>query len=285
MDDEDLSIISSPTPTAANFTRRSQRLRRCATTRKRRDNVSGEQARAAQHNETKNNLSSRFELHEEQLYEADRLDCLRAQQEPRRARAVPASENFMSLQCLLESQQLPAGITEAEAADSYSPPLSPALASTVPSIVQQILCDFCDELQEQEQESPNYDWPWFRFRGMEIRTYCRKVRTQAAATTDDEDRMSCSSGLSVQEDYVTQVPMTTHCSFDANSSQKICENLLNLSAFFTQQNNANSSIDLPADLEQDEDAMDILDENGYLVGNTEELMLQYAPCDTKTEGI
>ncbi|XP_062131127.1 breast cancer type 2 susceptibility protein homolog isoform X2 [Drosophila sulfurigaster albostrigata] len=242
----------------------------------------------------------------ERLFEADRLDCQRALQEPQRARVIPASENFMSLQWLLESQQLPmdnnataaeqpwnSGIadtlqdfcleSEKEAGQS-SKQVEQISKCSPTNIVEQILRDFCSSPSYLDDASPKYNThPDFRFYNKQIRTYSRPSKKQVnVVLDDDEERLSCSSGLSMQEDFITQMPTTKHCDFDANSSQLICENLLNLSAFFTQnQVQSCSSIDLPKDegqaaamiMEEPQDAEDILKDNGYCIGNTEECRL------------
>lgn len=287
MDEDDDTINSSPTPIRASTSRRSIRLRLKSTytveIKEELDKTLGGEKQC--------------DSRDVNLFEVDRLDCLRAQQEPRRVRAVPASENFMSLQSMLESQQFPKDKAESEV--WHSPEISLEAPSPPKTIVDAILLDFCGSSSYvEEDEVPSHDFPpWFRFRNKRIRTYSRRRLSPKLSPPqpispniiieDDDERMSCSSGLSVQEDLITQMPTTTHCNFDANSSQMICENLQNLSAFFNQTN-ANSSIDLPANLQIKseeiddlQDATDILDDNGYLIGNTEECRLQYEICDSK----
>lgn len=287
MDEDEFSINRSPTPIQASTSRRSCRFR----------------LKSAITVEIKEDLDKTLEVDKQSdssdvdLFEVDRLDCLRAQQEPKRARAVPASENFMSLQSMLESQLFPKD--EAEVEVWHSPEISFDASNPPKTIVEAILLDFCGSPSYvEEDEVPSHDFPpWFRYRNKRIRTYSRK-RLQPKPPSpkpispniiieDDDERMSCSSELSVQEDFITQMPTTTHCNFDANCSQMICENLQNLSAFFTQTN-ANSSIDLPAnlqikteDIDDLQEATDILNDNGYLIGNTEECRLQYEICDSK----
>ncbi|KAM8714290.1 hypothetical protein ACLKA7_014425 [Drosophila subpalustris] len=324
MEDEDDSISSSPTPVKARSFKRF-RHRHKKETSVLLDNFTTNSAsatgsqlgceREALHNNN-NDQVSRFEQ-EQRLFEADRLDCQLAQQEPLRPRVVPASQNFMSLQLMLESQQLPQEEAESDPETSVKcqnnimeqilndfSVSSLDEAATNPqipviNIVQEILKDFCSSPGYEKDEPPvYYVSPQFRFYNKKLRTYGRRWEKQPTThvTTDhdddDDERMSCSSGLSVQEDVITQMPTTSHCDFDANSSQRICENLLNLSAFFTQ-NNANNSIDLPADraqtepmiVEEPEDASDILKDNGYLIGNTEQCNL-YDDCnDTKAAAI
>ncbi|XP_060654586.1 LOW QUALITY PROTEIN: breast cancer type 2 susceptibility protein homolog [Drosophila nasuta] len=252
----------------------------------------------------------------ERLFEADRLDCQRALQEPQRARVIPASENFMSLQWLLESQQLPmennatvaeqpwnSAITDTlqdfcleseEEAGQSSKQVDQISKCSPTNIVEQILRDFCSSPSYLDDASPKYNThPDFRFYNKQIRTYSRPIQKQVnVILDDDEERLSCSSGLSMQEDFITQMPTTKHCDFDANSSQLICENLLNLSAFFTQnQVQSCSSIDLPKDegqatamvMEEPQDAEDILKDNGYCIGNTEECRLLDDNDDVRVE--
>ncbi|EDW61568.2 breast cancer type 2 susceptibility protein homolog [Drosophila virilis] len=290
-DDDDYSIDASPTKSRHSCSKRSERLLR-RKTRTVQENYDSQTKRAPATQwpcgtQSCQDSVSAWELHEEQLFEADRLDCLRAQQEPLRVRAVPASQNFHSLQSMLESQDMliEQALPEPEATEQ--------LLSKPSSIVVEILRDFCSSPTYVEEQLPtDDDSPWFRFRGKKIKTFGHKRPTAIAATTaDDEDRLSCSSELSVQEDNTTQVPTTTHCNFDVNSSQKICENLLNLSAFFSQ-NNVNKSIDLPDidpksclaieanDYEQ-EDATDVVEDMGYFLGSTEQCKLLDENCDIK----
>lgn len=254
-------------------------------------NEEREETKGLQEQSSINNvLASREEL----LVEIDRLDCLRAQQEPVRVRRVHASKNFMSLQSMLESQLFTEGEAESEVWHCPEASLDDA-PNQQKSIAEEILLDFCGSPSYVEDDKePIYDFPpWFRFRNKKIRTFSRKCPRRPISPnsiTEDDECISCSSGLSVQDDLITQMPKTTHCNFDANSSQMLYENLQNLSAFFTQ-NNANSSIDLPAnlqvkseDIDDLENATDILDDNGYFLGNTEECRLQEEICDTRIMG-
>ncbi|XP_064542769.1 breast cancer type 2 susceptibility protein homolog [Drosophila montana] len=295
-DDDDYSIDASPTKPSPSCSKRSELLlRRKTRTVQENYDIQTKRAPVTQwpcgtpHQQPRLDLVSAWELREEQLFEADRLDCLRAQQEPLRVRSVPASQNFNSLQSMLESQEMPMQQASPE------PEATEQLLSKPSSIVQEILRDFCSSPTYVEEQLPTDDAsPWFRFRSKKIKTFGHKRPTAiAASTADDEDRLSCSSELSVQEDYTTQVPTTTHCAFDANSSQKICENLLNLSAFFSQ-NNVNKSIDLPdmqvdpknctaieaMDYEQ-EDATDVVEDMGYFLGSTEQCKFYDENCDIK----
>lgn len=288
MDDDDNSISTSPTPIR---TRRSIRVRRKEAHSVEIKEDREQSTRVQEQSSINEVLASREDL----LFEIDRLDCLRAQQEPARIRAVPASKNFMSLQSMLESQQFPED--EADDVVWHSPEITLDESSQPKTIAEEILFDFCGSPSYvEEDEEPTYDFtPWFRFRNKIIRTYNRNRLAQPNSPNiltedDDDERMSCSSGLSVQDDLITQMPKTTHCNFDANNSQNLYENLQNLSAFFTQ-NNAKSSIDLPAnvpktsdDIEGMENVTDILVDNGYLFGNTEECRLQEEICDTRIMG-
>ncbi|XP_030240207.1 breast cancer type 2 susceptibility protein homolog isoform X3 [Drosophila navojoa] len=273
-DDDDYSITASPTELSGHCSLRKQRR-----------NPHNYNAPAKLSTVTRGSLQ--FDDWE---YEADRLDCLRAQQEPARVHLIPASQNFTTLQSMLEQQDMN-DIEDAEPERDIT---------ETANIAQQILRDFCESPTyfEDDDELLLEDYsPWFRFRGKRIKTYGKeRLKTSAPVVTDDdEDRLSCSSSeLSVQEDYNTQVPTRTNCAFDANSSQKICENLLNLSAFFSTQSNANKSINLPdmqMDLKnstvleakdfEDEDATGILEEMGYFVGGTEQCKYLEDNCDSK----
>ncbi|KAH8339852.1 hypothetical protein KR067_000583 [Drosophila pandora] len=96
-------------------------------------------------------------------------------------------------------------------------------------ITELILRDFCSSPTyfEEHHEPANETSPWFRYRHKKIKTYSRRripKEEPPPVTTkyeeEEEDRLSCSSGLSVQEDYTT--PATTSvCELDANTSQKI----------------------------------------------------------------
>ncbi|KAH8370210.1 hypothetical protein KR093_002661 [Drosophila rubida] len=298
MEDADESISSSPTPVSRHSSSRIRHWQR--------SDMSFDSSKPS----TVAADMATFDL----LCEADRLDCQRALEEPVRSHVVPASDNFMSLQWLLESQQLPldeistcpkspsSSVDQNYCLQSKEEIALPAEEILKPSshnknvIVEQILQDFCTSPSYLDDAQPTYyTHPDFRFYNKTIRTYSRQCRRQKKTTLEDDDdeHLSCSSGLSVQEDFVTQMPITKHCDFDANSSQLICENLLNLSAFFTQnQVNSCSSIDLPADraqteiivLEEPQEAEDILMDNGYYVGNTEECSLLDEDDDFRTAG-
>ncbi|KAH8319645.1 hypothetical protein KR074_002823 [Drosophila pseudoananassae] len=171
-----------------------------------------------------------------EIYNADRVDFIRAQeQEP----AIENTTGFISIQelLLLEAQPTPGE-----------------------QITESILRDFCSSPTyfEENHEPADETSPWFRFRHKKIKTYSRRriLKEEPPPVTlkyeedEEEDRLSCSSGLSVQEDYTT--PATTSvCELDANTSQKICENLLNLSEYFSlgnpnPQSNKCLNIDLPS---------------------------------------
>ncbi|XP_033247098.1 breast cancer type 2 susceptibility protein homolog isoform X3 [Drosophila miranda] len=165
------------------------------------------------------------------IYQADRQHSLLALQIPTQNRSVVPSSEFISMHDLLLSQS------------DYGTPEEKQEAPV--HITELILRDFCSSpTYEEEENIPICDSPpWFRFRKKTIKTYSRKPPTRkqqtVAAEEDEEDRLSCSSGLSVQEDHtaVAHVPATTAlCGLDANSSQKICENLLNLSEYFSVSN-------------------------------------------------
>ncbi|XP_032306117.1 breast cancer type 2 susceptibility protein homolog isoform X2 [Drosophila ananassae] len=96
-------------------------------------------------------------------------------------------------------------------------------------ITELILRDFCSSPTyfEEHHETANETSPWFRFRHKKIKTYSKRriPKEEPPPVTikyeeEEEDRLSCSSGLSVQEDFTT--PATTSvCELDANTSQKI----------------------------------------------------------------
>ncbi|XP_034652148.1 breast cancer type 2 susceptibility protein homolog isoform X1 [Drosophila subobscura] len=236
-------IVASPSASDSNSSVHSQRLRRRDKRRRDNDNASTD------------HISIVAEV--ANIYKADLQDSLLALQMPQKNRFLEQSNDFISVHDLLLSQ------------DDYSIPQEQEEAAPVP-ISELILRDFCSSpTYEEEEDEPIYDSPpWFRFRKKRIKTYSRKPPTRkeppVATHEDEEDRMSCSSGLSVQEDHTAaaHVPPTTALSeLDANSSQKICENLLNLSEYFSLSNPspkpskatagihkaiaANTSIDLP----------------------------------------
>ncbi|XP_070134643.1 breast cancer type 2 susceptibility protein homolog [Drosophila bipectinata] len=171
-----------------------------------------------------------------EIYNADRVDFKRAQgKEP----AMENTTGFITIQELL--------LMEAEPTPGEQ-------------IAESILRDFCSSPTyfEENHEPATETSPWFRFRHKKIKTYSRRriLKEEPPPVTlkyeveEEEDRLSCSSGLSVQEDYTT--PATTSvCELDANTSQKICENLLNLSEYFSLGNpntpsNKCLNIDLPS---------------------------------------
>ncbi|KAH8252974.1 hypothetical protein KR032_002858 [Drosophila birchii] len=170
------------------------------------------------------------------IYNVDRQDSL---QGLRRCQTVATTTEFISIEDLLRTQAEPAPGQE---------------------LVEKILRDFCSSpTYEEDEDLPTCESPpWFRFRKKKIRTYARRKRAPslrnvssvAIEVDDDEeedDRLSCSSGLSVQEDH-TAPTATTVCELDANTSQKICENLLNLSEYFSLSNptsNCNQNKDQP----------------------------------------
>ncbi|KAH8301433.1 hypothetical protein KR059_003184 [Drosophila kikkawai] len=169
------------------------------------------------------------------IYHVDRQDSLQALRTRRQNHTVPATSEFISMEELLRSQPEPAPGQD---------------------LVDMILHDFCSSPTYQEAEDlPTCESPpWFRFRKKRIRTYVRKrapaqqnVASVAIEVDDEEedDRLSCSSGLSVQEDHTTPTAMAVR-DLDANTSQKICENLLNLSQYFSLSNPSSSSNQPPA---------------------------------------
>ncbi|XP_017125143.1 breast cancer type 2 susceptibility protein homolog isoform X2 [Drosophila elegans] len=182
------------------------------------------------------------------IYNADRQDSLHAQRMQRQDRVVPATSEFVCLQDLLPTQSDP---TPGE------------------KIVQMILKDFCSSpTYEEEENVPTCESPpWFRFRKKRIRCYSRRRVSHmedlpVAVENDEEDRLSCSSDLSVQEDLNNASLTAAVCNLDANTSQKIHENLQNLSQYFSLSNTSlnpnnaqtpavQSGIDLPPKARRD----------------------------------
>ncbi|KAH8234296.1 hypothetical protein KR038_007214 [Drosophila bunnanda] len=164
------------------------------------------------------------------IYNVDRQDSLQALRMQKQNRTVAATSEFISMEELLRTQAEPSPGQE---------------------IIDMVLRDFCSSpTYVEEEDLPTCESPpWFRFRKKKIRTYSRKqsppqqnVLSVAIEADDEEedDRLSCSSGLSVQEDH-TAPTATSVRELDANTSQKICENLLNLSQYFLLSNPSSSS--------------------------------------------
>ncbi|KAI8039871.1 hypothetical protein M5D96_007296 [Drosophila gunungcola] len=156
------------------------------------------------------------------IYNADRQDSLHALRLQRQDRVVPATSEFVCLKDLLLAQSDPTPGEE---------------------IVQMILRDFCSSpTYVEEEDVPTCESPpWFRFRKKRIRCYSRRRVSQmedfaAAVENEEEDRLSCSSDLSVQEDLNNASSTAAVCNLDANTSQKIHENLQNLSQYFSLSN-------------------------------------------------
>ncbi|XP_033234359.1 breast cancer type 2 susceptibility protein homolog [Drosophila pseudoobscura] len=215
-------MLANPLASDCSPSVQSQRLRR-------RDKRKLDDDNAATDHQPPENTCIAAEL--ANIYQADRQHSLLALQIPTQNRSVVPSSEFISMHDLLLSQS------------DYGTPEEKQEARV--HITELILRDFCSSpTYEEEENIPICDSPpWFRFRKKTIKTYSRKPPTRkqqtVAAEEDEEDRLSCSSGLSVQEDHtaVAQVPATTAlCELDANSSQKICENLFNLSEYFSVSN-------------------------------------------------
>ncbi|KMY96356.1 breast cancer type 2 susceptibility protein homolog [Drosophila simulans] len=123
--------------------------------------------------------------------------------------------------------------------------------------VEMIMRDFCSSpTYEEDEDEPSYESePWFRFRNKRIRTYSRKRDPKSYMAVRTE-KSSGTSGLSVQRDLNTS-STSVACDFDAASSQKIHEVLLNLSQYFSATAKASSptpvpsQIDLPTEARQD----------------------------------
>ncbi|XP_055920621.1 uncharacterized protein LOC129952182 [Eupeodes corollae] len=136
--------------------------------------------------------------------------------------------------------------TESELNDQTPPNSPPKNIKATKSIVDEILEDFCGSpyRENSPKENSEESTPIFRFKSQPIRTYSgirkkklftNKSNTDLNAFTfkDDGNTSDSSSGLSVQED-LTQSIVPQLDTVDLNNSVKLCENLLNLSSYFSQ---------------------------------------------------
>ncbi|XP_065368244.1 uncharacterized protein LOC135960786 [Calliphora vicina] len=140
---------------------------------------------------------------------------------------------------------------EIDKANSIAEELSPKKNDDM-SLVNSILEDFSQSPLSKEQIIINTSYqytPEFRLRRRPEKTYSRKFLNTTktnlntrfedlpSAVSYDDDHSNCSS-LSVQEDLtfdeLSNNNDTTPTS--ANNTQRLCENLLNLSVYFTQNN-------------------------------------------------
>ncbi|XP_030377937.1 uncharacterized protein LOC115626633 [Scaptodrosophila lebanonensis] len=227
------SVSSSPTAENTNDSIHSQRYRRRT-------------RRKIFENHNRELRTQDIEAEEEDLCQADRLDCLRARHE-RQKQYPPASMQFVTAESQLqrehtESDDIALGLTNTELiilcneVEQQTANID-TIEQTSESIVQTILDDFCSSPSDvQEDLTISFIYPYYRFRNKNTLTYSRTTRRRQDTTQErEDDRLSCSSELSVQEDYTSYVPTAAVLSnWDANSSQRICENLLNLSACLSE---------------------------------------------------
>ncbi|XP_070069446.1 breast cancer type 2 susceptibility protein homolog isoform X2 [Drosophila takahashii] len=122
------------------------------------------------------------------LYQADRQNSLRVGRNQDHSRSVFDNSDFVPLEYLILAQSSP----------------------THEEVVENIRHDFCSSptYVEDEDEHPCESPPWFRFRKKTIKTYSRKrfpdkEDLRLIVGNEVQDRPSCSSGLSVQEDLNT----------------------------------------------------------------------------------
>ncbi|XP_043947739.1 breast cancer type 2 susceptibility protein homolog [Drosophila biarmipes] len=170
------------------------------------------------------------------IYQADRQNSLRVRRDQGHNRRLADSSDFVALEDLLLVHCDP----------------------TPEEVVENILRDFCSSptYVEDEDEPPCESEPWFRFRRKRIKTYCKRrvpkeEELPAVVENEEQDRLSCSSGLSVQEDLNT-TSLSVVCDMDVNTSQKIRENLQNLSQYFSlSSTGSNPKIDLPSKARRD----------------------------------
>ena len=118
------------------------------------------------------------------------------------------------------------------------------------SLVNSILEDFSQSPLAKHQITNNMSWqctPEYRLRRKPLKTYSRKFLnkthtdlskrfdTQSPVVSDEEhDINSSCSSLSVQEDNGLIENVSTAPVSSSDTSQRLCENLLNLSVYFTQ---------------------------------------------------
>ncbi|XP_017000700.2 breast cancer type 2 susceptibility protein homolog [Drosophila takahashii] len=170
------------------------------------------------------------------IYQADRENSLKVRQNQGQDRGVADSSDFVALEDLILAQSDP----------------------TPQEVVENILQDFCSSPSYvEEEDKPTCESPpWFRFRRKRIKTYSRKRVPQredlpVVVENEEQDRLSCSSDLSIQED-LNATSTSAICALDVNTSQKIRENLLNLSQYFSLGSTAsNPQIDLPLKVRRD----------------------------------
>ncbi|XP_016930625.2 breast cancer type 2 susceptibility protein homolog isoform X1 [Drosophila suzukii] len=170
------------------------------------------------------------------IYQADRQNSLKVGRDQGHNQRMADSTDFVALEDLLLAHCDP----------------------TPEEVVENILRDFCSSptYVEDEDKPPCESEPWFRFRRKRIKTYSsrrvpKKENLPEVVENEEQDRLSCSSGLSVQEDLNT-TSLSVVCDMDVNTSQKIRENLLNLSQYFSLRSTGpNPKIDLPSKARRD----------------------------------
>ena len=127
------------------------------------------------------------------------------------------------------------------------------------SLVNSILEDFSQSPLSKHQITNHMSWqytPEYRLRRKPLKTYSRKFLnktrtdlskrfdTQSSVVSDEEEDInsSCSS-LSVQEDNALIENVSTAPVSSSDTSQRLCENLLNLSVYFTQNDQCTTYTD------------------------------------------
>ncbi|XP_055849936.1 breast cancer type 2 susceptibility protein homolog [Episyrphus balteatus] len=146
--------------------------------------------------------------------------------------------------------------TESEIEEEKTPNSAPKFLKETKSIVDEILEDFCGSPFSDCSPKANSEdsTPIFRFKEQPIRTYSglkkrrllakRNIASDSNVFTskDDGNTSDSSSGLSVQEDF-SQSVVPQLDTVDLNKSVKLCENLLNLSSYFSQLSSSSSKKD------------------------------------------
>lgn len=133
--------------------------------------------------------------------------------------------------------------------------ISPSIKERSPSkddmsLVNSILEDFSQSPLAKNQINNNMSWqctPEYRLRRKPNKTYSRKFlnktradlskrfENQSSSISDEEhDNISNCSSLSVQEDIGAVENLSSALVSTSDTSQRLCENLLNLSVHFTQ---------------------------------------------------
>ncbi|XP_023037609.1 breast cancer type 2 susceptibility protein homolog [Drosophila willistoni] len=152
---------------------------------------------------------------------ADILDCMRNRQVKKNKQQSAAGQDacatsgFVALDSMVESKPWTASLSEQN------------------SIVNMIRQDFCLSSEDDDElDLPNVSKS--KFGNQILKTYSKERSRHATPNRltdndDQDDRMSCSSGLSVQEAEANESLLPKLNQMDAHSSQKMRQNLLNLS--------------------------------------------------------